>query len=84
MYCCVCKRYFAETKGTLFYGKRYRPQQIEQALTALAEGLGIRAVGRVFQVAPDTVLDWLLAAGSHIEAFTDYLVRKLAVQQASS
>jgi transposase-like protein len=84
LYCCVCKRYFAETKGTLFYGKRYQPEQIEQALTALAEGLGIRAVGRVFKVEPDTVLQWLLEAGSHLEAFTDYLVRELAVEQASS
>lgn len=81
LYCCVCERYFAETKGTLFYGKRYRPQDIEQALTALAEGLGIRAVGRVFKVAPDTVLDWLLEAGTHLAAFSDYLVRELAVEQ---
>jgi transposase-like protein len=81
LYCCVCERYFAETKGTLFYGKRYRPQDIEPALTALAEGLGIRAVGRVFKVEPDTVLDWLLDAGTHMEAFTDYLVRELAVAQ---
>jgi len=81
LYCGVCKRYFAETKGTLFYGKRYRPEQIEQALTALAEGLGIRAVGRVFKVEPDTVLAWLLEAGAHLEAFTDYLVRELAVEQ---
>jgi IS1 family transposase len=81
LYCCVCERYFAQTKGTLFYGKRYRPRDIEQALTALAEGLGIRAVGRVFKVEPDTVLDWLLEAGTHIEAFTDYLVRELAVEQ---
>ena len=81
LYCCVCRRYFAETKGTLFYGKRYRSQDIEQALTALAEGLGIRAVGRVFKVEPDTVLDWLLEAGTHLEAFTDYLVRELTVEQ---
>jgi hypothetical protein len=38
LYCCVCQRYFADTKGTLFYGKRYRPEQIGQALSTLAEG----------------------------------------------
>jgi len=81
LYCCVCQRYFAETKGTLFYGKRYRPRDIEQALTALAEGLGIRAVSRVFKVEPDTVLAWLLEAGTHMAAFSDYLVRELAVEQ---
>jgi hypothetical protein len=50
-------------------------------LTALAEGLGIRAVARVFKVEPDTVLDWLLEAGTHMAAFSDYLVRELAVAQ---
>jgi len=84
LYCCVCRRYFAETKGTLFYGKRYWSRDIEQALTALAEGLGIRAVARVFKVEPDTVLVWLLEAGTHLAAFSDYLVRELAVEQASS
>ena len=81
LYCRVCDSYFAETKGTLFYGKRYRPEQIGQALSALAEGLGIRAVGRVFGVEPDTILDWLLAASQHGVAFTDYLVRDLELEQ---
>lgn len=81
LYCRVCGSYFAETKGTLFYGKRYRPEQIGQALSALAEGLGIRAVGRVFGVEPDTILDWLLAASQHMVAFTDYLVRDLELEQ---
>jgi hypothetical protein len=35
-------------------------------------------------VEPDTVLDWLLEAGTHMAAFSDYLVRELAVAQASS
>jgi hypothetical protein len=30
------------------------------AVTALAEGLGIRAVARVFEVDPNTVLQWLV------------------------
>ena len=81
LYCCGCKSYFAETKGTLFYGKRYGAKLIQQVLTALAEGLGIRAVGRVFEVEPETVLDWLLEAHQHLVAFTDYLVRELALEQ---
>jgi IS1 family transposase len=50
-------------------------------LTALAEGLGIRAVGRVFEVEPETVLEWLLEASHHMVTFTDYLVRELELEQ---
>lgn len=81
LYCCECQSYFAVTKGTLFYGKRYEPELIERVLRALAEGLGIRAVGRVFEVETETVLEWLLAASEHIGAFTDYLVRELVLEQ---
>ena len=81
LYCSVCQSYFAETKGTLFYGKRYGPELVQRVLTALAEGLGIRAVGRVFEVEPETVLEWLLEAQQHLVAFTDYLVRELELEQ---
>jgi IS1 family transposase len=50
-------------------------------LSALAEGLGIRAVDRVFGVEPDTILDWLLAASQHGVALTDYLVCDLELEQ---
>ncbi len=81
LHCYECKSYFAETKGTLFYGKRYGAELIQRVLTALAEGLGIRAVGRVFEVEPETVLVWLLEASQHMVAFSDYLVRELELEQ---
>jgi hypothetical protein len=37
---------------------------------ALAAGLGIRAVARVFEVAPNTVLAWGLEAADHAAAFS--------------
>jgi len=46
---------------------------------ALAEGLGIRAVARVFEVDPDTVLHWLLAAADHAAAFSQYFLHDLQV-----
>jgi transposase-like protein len=38
------------------------------AVGALAEGLGIRAVARVFEVDPNTVLQWLVEAADHLKA----------------
>jgi len=81
LHCTVCRKYFVESTGTLFYGKRYQPEQMAQILTALAEGLGIRAVGRVFWVEPETVLAWLSEAGAQLEAFHRYQSRQLEVAQ---
>jgi len=38
------------------HGKRVAPEKLVWAVGALAEGLGIRAVARVFEVDPNTVL----------------------------
>jgi hypothetical protein len=40
----------------------------------LAEGLGIRAVARVFEVDPNTVLAWLLEVADHATAFSRYFL----------
>jgi IS1 family transposase len=47
----------------------------------LAEGLGIRAVARVFETDPNTVWRWLVEAAEHLEAFTHYHLHDLHVDQ---
>ena len=81
LYCCGCKGYFSENIGTLFYRKRFPAEQIVRAMASLAEGVGIRAVGRIFEVEPETVLAWLVAAAQQLEAFNSYMTRQLAVEQ---
>jgi hypothetical protein len=39
------------------------------AVGALAEGFGMRAVARVFAVAPNTVLTWLVHVAEHAATF---------------
>jgi hypothetical protein len=56
--CVACQGYFQETHGTPLHGKRVSSDVLVWAVGALAEGLGIRAVARVFEVDPNTVLDW--------------------------
>src|SRR5262245_54505476 len=53
LHCVVCDTYFLETHGTLLYGKPRPSERILRAVAALAEGLGIRAVARVFDVDPN-------------------------------
>jgi IS1 family transposase len=45
-------------------------EQLVRVVAALAEGLGIRAVARVFEVDPNTVLAWLVEAADHLRAFS--------------
>jgi len=58
LYCTRCEGYFQEPHGTPLHGKRVAPEKLVWAVGALAEGLGIRAVARVFEVDPNTVLGW--------------------------
>jgi IS1 family transposase len=80
-YCTACEGYFLETHGTPFHGKRVAPDLLVWAVGALAEGLGIRAVARVFAVDPNTVLAWLLEVADHLKAFSPYFLRDVRVTQ---
>jgi IS1 family transposase len=77
LHCVVCDTYFLETHQTLFYGKRHPAERIVGVVAALAEGLGIRAVARVFEVDPNTVLAWLSEAAAQFAAFSRYLLHDL-------
>jgi IS1 family transposase/transposase-like protein len=79
--CLGCRGYFLETHGTPFHGKQVDPDTLVWALAALAEGLGIRAVARVFEVDPNTVLTWLVEAAEHLEAFSRDFLHDVDVEQ---
>ena len=81
LHCTACKGYFQETHGTLFHGKCVAPDLLVWAVGALAEGLGIRAVARVFEVDPNTVLQWLVEAADHLTAFSQYFLHDVRVTQ---
>jgi len=81
LYCRSCHGYFLETQGTLLHGKRLSVELIVRVLACLAEGLGIRATARVFEVDPNTVLQWLVAAAEHLKAFTSYFLCDVPVTQ---
>jgi transposase-like protein len=80
-HCTACEGYFPEHHGTLFHGKQVAVELIVRVLACLAEGLGIRATARVFEVAPNTVLHWLVEATEQLHAFTSYFLCEVHVQQ---
>jgi transposase-like protein len=79
--CTSCKGYVPEHHGTIFHGKRVAPEKLVWAVGALAEGLGIRAVARVFEVDPSTVVGWLVDAAEHLRAFSRHFLHNVHVTQ---
>jgi IS1 family transposase len=79
--CIACEGYFPEHHGTIFHGKQVAVELIVRVLACLAEGLGIRATARVFEVAPNTVLHWLVEAAEQLTAFSAYFLCELHVTQ---
>jgi IS1 family transposase len=80
-HCTACAGYFSEHHGTIFYGKQAEVERIVHVLACLAEGLGIRATARVFEVDANTVLHWLVEAAEQLLAFSAYFLCDLHVQQ---
>jgi len=79
--CIVCRRYFLETLGTIFHGKHASVELIVRVLACLAEGLGIRGTARVFEVDPNTVLQWLVEAAEQLQAFSRHVLHDVRVRQ---
>jgi IS1 family transposase len=79
--CTACDGYFPEHHGTIFHGKRGPAELIVRVLACLAEGLGIRATARVFEMDPNTVLGWLVEAADQLAAFTRYFLCDVHVRQ---
>jgi IS1 family transposase len=80
-HCTSCNGFFPEHHGTIFHGKQAEVERIVRVLTCLAEGLGIRATGRVFEVEANTVLHWLEEAAEQLRAFSAYFLCDVHVEQ---
>jgi IS1 family transposase len=57
------------------------PEVLVWAVGAVAEGLGIRAVARVFAVGPNTVLHWVTEVGDRAAAVSQYSLRDVPSTQ---
>jgi hypothetical protein len=79
--CLGCRGYFLEPHGTPLHAQQVELDTLVWAMAALAEGLGLRAVARVFEVNPNTVRDWLIAAAEHLETFSHSFLRHVDVAQ---
>jgi hypothetical protein len=67
--------------GTIFHGKRASVELIVRVIACLAEGLGIRGTARVFEVDPNTVLQWLVEAAEQLRVFSQHFLHDVSVRQ---
>ena len=57
--CAVCSTRMSARTGTAYSGIRTDEMTYQYAVTALAEGLALRATGRMFGLDKDTLCSWL-------------------------
>src|ERR687885_2417039 len=66
--CHVCDKTFGARIGTIFHRRRTDEATMTQILTLVSWGCPIIAIEHAFGLQPQTVRDWLEAAGQHAEA----------------
>ena len=67
--------------GTAYAGIRTDEVTYRYAVTALAEGLALRAIGRMFGLDKDTLCGWLPRLGAHCESVMNYFFRDLHLNE---
>jgi len=77
--CQVCPGLVSARTGTAYAGIRTDATAYLRGATALAEGMSIRATGRLLSVDKDTVNHWLPVLGVHCQHVMRYFFRHLHV-----
>jgi transposase-like protein len=72
--CKRCRKVFAATYGTPFYGVR-NPGKMLLVLTLLADRMSLRGIQRATGVKPDTTLAYVNRAAAHVETIEALLQR---------
>ncbi len=80
-YCYTCGRTFSFDLGTFFETLRTSRQTLLDAVSMLVERNSLRAIGRIKDCKPNSVLRWLDLAGQHAVAMSDLLIRDLHLTQ---
>ena len=82
LYCRTCGKRFTATKATAFFGLHFPDDTIGQIIHHAAEGVGVRATGRLLGIDKDTVNRVILRAGEHCELVLSNLLHSLKMTEA--
>ena len=75
--CLKCRNVFSASTGTAYAGVRTDSTTYRRGVKVLAEGVSIRATGRLIETDKDTVQHWLPLLGQHCGKLMDYFFRNL-------
>ncbi len=81
LYCRTCRKRFAPTRSTAFFGLHLSDEQIRQIIHHAAEGVGVRATSRLLNINKDTVNRVILRAGEHCEMILSNLLHSLKLKE---
>lgn len=79
--CQFCAHLVSARTGTAYTGVRTDLDIYRRGAKALAEGLSIRATGRLLEVDKDTVNHWLPLLGRHCQGLMNYFFRNLHLSE---
>ena len=79
--CRACRALISARTGTAYAGIRTERTIYLRGAVALAEGMGIRATGRLLDVDKDTVNQWLPVLGRHCQGIMHYFFRHLHLRE---
>jgi transposase-like protein len=80
--CKTCGKTFTETRGTPFYRKHAREEEILEVLALLAEGTRSSTLTRVKGIKEDTSLRWLREAARHADQIDAVLMKDFRLKRA--
>ena len=80
--CKTCESVVAETRGTVFHGKRHDVKTILDCLAMLADRNSLAAIRRVKGVKEDTLNVWLVEIAPQMEQIEEILLRDYKLSRA--
>jgi transposase-like protein len=79
--CKTCGVRFPETKGTVFYNRHLKEEQIIMICKLLVEKNGIRAIERIMEIHRDTVSHVVEDLARHARDVTDFLIKNVGLTE---
>ena len=80
--CKTCLKTFTETRGTIFFRKQAKADEILEVLALIAEGSRISTLTRVKGIKEDTILSWLREAAHHMDELNPILMKDFHLKRA--
>jgi transposase-like protein len=73
--CRTCGKAIAETKGTVFHGKKHDEKTIIECFAMLADRNSLAAIHRIKGIKEETVMAWLRFAAKQMEPVEELLIK---------